>query len=378
MTKYQEVASWIQDRIVSGVLAPGDRIPSENELCIQFNISRQTARHAIGILVEDGILTAERGSGTYVADERARQGERRQIAVVTTYVDSYIFPKMIQGIESKLRDLGYLMQIFFTNNSSVREREILQDIINKDEVAGILLEPTRSALPNPNMDLIRKIADMHISILYINSYYSENHEDGFLGTTERKIEKHEAKRHIHHVSMDDVGCAYKAVKFLLDNGHNKIGCVLKLDDRQGLDRFSGFQKAMLERGLVVDDEHIIWLDTEDIKSIGLIRDKIKQRISGCSALFCYNDQVSNLIMQILREEKLQIPDDISIISIDDSDLAQMSVPALDSIPHPKERLGERAAENLIRLMHHPNFTATYEFEEDINKKGSVKNKKIQS
>ena len=369
MTKYQEVIDWIQDQVGSGALKPGDRIPSENDLCEQFNISRQTARHAIGILVRDGILTAERGSGTYVTDERVKSGERSRIAVVTTYVDSYIFPSTIKGIEEKLRELGYAMQIFFTNNSVERERQILRDIIDKDDVAGILLEPTRSAIPSPNAALFRKIASMKIPVLFINSYYPEMSgvfnifSDEDPGTNVRPIP---------HVSMNDRKSAYKAVKFLLDQGHTDIGCVMKLDDRQGLDRFSGFQEAMLERGLVADDAHTVWLDTQDFKDTDFIDEKIIHRLTGCTAIFCYNDQVAAVVMQILKENGMKVPDDISIISMDDSELAYMSSPPIDSIPHPKQKLGERAAENLIRLIHHPSFHASYEFEEDIVTKGSVR------
>ncbi|WP_081675217.1 MULTISPECIES: GntR family transcriptional regulator [unclassified Butyrivibrio] len=362
MAKYQEVIDWIQKQVSSGALAPGDKIPSENDLCIQFNISRQTARHAIGILVQEGILTAERGSGTYVTDERARNGERSRIAVITTYVDSYIFPRTIQGIENKLRELGYSVQLFFTNNSSVREREILTEIVEKDEVAGIILEPTRSALPTPNTDLLTKISGMRIPILFMNSYYPEMSNKWNPDDT----------RKIPHVSMNDEKSAYKAVKSLLDNGHRNIGCVLKLDDRQGLDRYSGYQEAIAEKGLSPEASKIIWLDTEDLKRQDLVKDKIKERLSGCTAVFCYNDEMAALVMQILDESGIKVPEDISLISMDDSDLAKLTRPPIDSIPHPKEKLGERAAENLVRLIHHPGFSATYEFEEEISVRGSVR------
>ncbi len=369
MAKYQEVIDWIQCQVSSGAIVPGQKIPSENELCSQFNISRQTARHAIGILVQEGILTAERGSGTYVTDERARGGERNRIAVVTTYVDSYIFPKTIQGIESKLRELGYSMQVFFTNNSSVREKEVLQDIIDKDEVGGIILEPTRSALPSPNTEFFKKITSMRIPILFINSYYSE-----MTGIYNPPVENGERPdyRVIPHVSMNDRNSAFKAVQSLLDKGHKKIGCVLKLDDRQGIDRYNGYQEAISAGGLTAEDSWTIWLDTEDLSHPEFVKDKIRNRLSECTAVFCYNDQVSVMVMQILEEGGMSVPNDISIVSMDDSDLARFARPPIDSIPHPKEKLGERAAENLVRLIHHPGFHATYEFEEDIAVRGSVK------
>lgn len=47
-------------------LAPGDRIPTEQELCDQFGVSRITVRQAVASLVREGILARQRGRGTYV------------------------------------------------------------------------------------------------------------------------------------------------------------------------------------------------------------------------------------------------------------------------------------------------------------------------
>ena len=53
MSKYQKVIDWINQNIDNGALRPGEKIPSENELCEQFGLSRQTVRHAILKLSED-------------------------------------------------------------------------------------------------------------------------------------------------------------------------------------------------------------------------------------------------------------------------------------------------------------------------------------
>ena len=71
MAKYQKVIDWISKNIDNGTLKPGSRIPSENELCAKFGLSRQTVRHAILMLAEEGLLESRRGSGTYVADQKA-------------------------------------------------------------------------------------------------------------------------------------------------------------------------------------------------------------------------------------------------------------------------------------------------------------------
>jgi GntR family transcriptional regulator len=60
-------------RIADGSWLPGDRIPSERELCREFSLSRTTARRVIGDLVHAGVLRSLPGKGTFVAPAQIRQ-----------------------------------------------------------------------------------------------------------------------------------------------------------------------------------------------------------------------------------------------------------------------------------------------------------------
>lgn len=53
--------------------AVGDRIPSERELALEFNVSRMTLRQAVQTLVEEGILERQVGAGTFVARKKCRK-----------------------------------------------------------------------------------------------------------------------------------------------------------------------------------------------------------------------------------------------------------------------------------------------------------------
>jgi len=58
---FEKVSSRIKGLIFDGVLKPGDRLPSENELAQQFNVSRQTVREALRILELSGFITTQKG-----------------------------------------------------------------------------------------------------------------------------------------------------------------------------------------------------------------------------------------------------------------------------------------------------------------------------
>src|SRR3972149_10250614 len=62
----QIVLGWIEQ----GELSPNDPIPTEDELCERFGVSRTTVRQAIGDLIVEGHLYRRRGKGTYVTPSK--------------------------------------------------------------------------------------------------------------------------------------------------------------------------------------------------------------------------------------------------------------------------------------------------------------------
>ncbi len=351
-TKYGDIVRYAEKLITDGTLKSGDKMPSENELCAQFSVSRETVRKAIGILEEQGLIRRVRGSGTYVSHSRKENLElRNRIAVITTYVESYIFPKTIQGIESVLFEQGYSVQISFTNNMLEREKNILLDLIDRDDVAGVIVEGTKSGLPNPNLHLYRQLMNRKIPILFINTFYPE--------------------LPVPHVSLNDVDAAQVAVNYLISKGHKNIGAVLKLDDGQGRLRYLGYLKAMEAAGFEVTDSRMVWIDTDESKQLNFCREKILNRVEECSALLCYNDQVAFQLIKMLQENGIAVPEQVSVISIDDSDLALHSEVPITSLPHPKERLGSKAAEQLLKMLAGKKGEYTYEFDTRIVERESV-------
>ena len=101
--KYLEVVEWVKQQIDTGKLKAGNKIPSENALSNQFGLSRQTVRHAISVLENDEIVYSLRGSGTYISKQADDwNNNRNTIVIMMTYVDGYIFPRTIKGLEDKL------------------------------------------------------------------------------------------------------------------------------------------------------------------------------------------------------------------------------------------------------------------------------------
>ena len=351
--KYILLVNWIKEKIDSKELRPGSRLYSENELSAMFGLSRQTVRRAIGVLEAEGLVERVRGSGTYVG-RRAGTARKRtmNIAVISTYVDGYIFPPMLQGIVQTLSTEGYMTQITFTRNQIDDERKILEDILARDHVDGVIVEAVKCALPNPNLEYYRELQRRQIALVFFDCKYPEL--DAPL------------------VALDDENVAEKAVNYLLDMGHRKIGGIFKADDGQGRLRYFGYLNALLQAGLSVDDRKVLWIDTEDQKNLRNIRSSLLRRLMDCTADFCYNDQVAFELIELLKKEGIRVPGQLSVISIDGTELSLLCEPKITSIPHPMEELGKKAAEYLMQMIREPGFRENFLYCPDVLERESVK------
>lgn len=144
--KYHTLKETLKDDILSGVYQPGDKMPSENQLVQEYDLSRHTVRKALSILEEEGYIVAVHGKGTFCTERALHKKESKNIAVITTYISDYIFPRLIQGINSVLSKNGYSIIFKTTENSRRGETACLEDNIwtyTLDDIWGGLQELSR-------------------------------------------------------------------------------------------------------------------------------------------------------------------------------------------------------------------------------------------
>lgn len=353
LAKYEQIVKWIKDRIVSGDLTDGSKIKSENELVSMFHVSRQTVRHAISVLEQEGIVNRRRGSGTYIRIPIKIEKERTmRIALITTYVDEYIFPPIIEEVEKGLSREGYTLQISFTNNAIEKERQILNNLLENDVVDGIIAEATKSGLPNPNLSLYRKIMQKGIPIIFINSYYRELRAP--------------------HVSLNDKKAGKMVTQYLLECGHRKIAGIFKADDGQGHLRYAGYVDALMDADIKVRGDRIVWIDTEELRCMKEDAGRILKRLQGCTACVCYNDEVANKLAGICLEQGIHIPEELSIIGIDNSELAKLCEVPLTSAENQVRDLGRIAAREIMELIDEKEVYEDFELDTRIIVRKSVK------
>ena len=322
---------------IARILKEGsNRLPTEKEISSSYGVSRQTVRNALEMLESEGLIERRQGSGSYIKDVKEEREDAKQIAVVTTFIDDYIFPSILHDVQSIFEKNGYSTLVYATENKVEREREILSSLLEKN-VSAILIEGSKTALPTPNTDLFSKLKEMEIPVLFLHGAYhnlpdfpcvlDDNYEGGYLLT-----------------------------RYLIEKGHTKIAGIFKSDDMQGPERYHGVVSAMVDAGLCINDSSFCWYDSEDRKAIigGHGADRIdrfiNKRLSGSSAVVCYNDEIAFTLIKRMIEFGKKVPEDISVVSFDNSFYSQIGAVPITSLGHKSLRTGKTAAQMLLSMI----------------------------
>lgn len=97
---YHQIFLILRNRIYDGTIAPGDLVPGEQELCLDFGVSRITARRALNELADAGLVVRERGRGTRVV-------MRPPVPAVTSSIEGWLENISLMGIATEARVLDF-------------------------------------------------------------------------------------------------------------------------------------------------------------------------------------------------------------------------------------------------------------------------------
>ncbi|CAN7555146.1 GntR family transcriptional regulator [Paenibacillus sp. LjRoot153] len=334
LPKYQQLKQEILSWLHTGRLKPNDQMPSENEIAEQFLMSRQTVRQTFGELEKEGWLYRMQGKGTFVSTPQTQKSRDVQtIGILTTYISDYIFPHIVRGAEATLRARGYRLLLSSTDNDKSKERESL-DMMMSQPLSGLIIEPTKSAEGNTNLSYYLSLDYQHIPYLMINERYPE--------------------MNCPSLTVDDEDGGFKAAEHLIKLGHRRLAGFFKTDDLQGVNRLKGFIRAHHHYQVPLLPEFVIHYTTEEKRqkpfasAITMLELNVVQERP--TAFVCYNDELAIHLLEAVRTIGMQVPQDISLIGFDDSNLATATEVKLTSLSHPKTELGSDAAGILIDMI----------------------------
>lgn len=135
----------------------------------------------------------------------------------------------------------------------------------------------------------------------------------------------------------------KAMEYLIELGHREIAYIGETNNEQ---RFLGYCDALKEHGLTFRAENVadVQLSTENGYRGARA---LMSRNTGTTAIMCANDLTAIGAVRALYENGVRIPQDISIISIDDIDMVQYLPTKLTSVHIPVDEMGQMATKLLL-------------------------------
>lgn len=350
LPKYHQLKEHLKKQISSGEISPGEKLPSETELVGAFRLSRHTVRKAFAELEHEGWIFREQGRGTFCSFRE--RDKANSIAVITTYISHYIFPYIMRGIERTLSSAGYILILANTWNDVRKETQCLENILKQD-IAGLIIEPTKSAESKANRGYFSELEQRKIPFLFLHASYPD-------------IES-------AYVVMDDEEGGFMATQYVLQMGHRNIAGIFKEDDLQGVRRRQGFRRATEEFGCHVPEQNIGSYSTEQLFSFPYqYTRRLLQQEHPPSAIVCYNDEVAIKSMEAIRDAGLEVPRDVSVIGYDNSHLAEACLPKLTSINHPKEAMGSRAAELILDMVLGKSDKPRYTYKAELTVRSSCR------
>src|SRR5688500_2486684 len=323
---YMAARDAVRTAIDAGVFIPGQQMPSTKELSEQLAVSLVTAHRALQELVASGVLQRSQGKGTFVHQR---------------YFDR-------KAIDTRIG-------LVFHREASIG-----------DYYHGQIFEGVRQAAQELSTDLIllrfgEDVRNECNGYLFVNPLPDELEQFGGDSNRKQPVLVVGAKSHLKKVcsfDVDNVDLARQAVAHLCDLGHTRIGYVGGDDQiSNSRDRWRGFVDACAEFGVTPGDAHVVkgsgWRLSEN-ERLELIRALSAK--SRPTAIFAGGYYFALDVYAAAGAAGLAIPDDLSVVGVDDPPSAAHLSPPLTTLRQPLVQLGHAAVTALYERIR-PNAPA---------------------
>ena len=163
---------------------------------------------------------------------------------------------------------------------------------------------------------------------------------------------------ISQVKGDDFQSGYLAMKHLTDLGHRQIACIHVLPHLAWVEPMNaGCRKALVEAQL---DESAMTVDFHegDLQQLREILQDLLTLNPRPTALFLRSDQFALAALQILDEQGVQVPQQLSVLGHDGLEMAFLSRPPLSTIIAPRREIGVMALRRALEVLESPTLPPT--------------------
>jgi LacI family transcriptional regulator len=251
-----------------------------------------------------------------------RAQRARVVGLIISDIRNPFFTDVVRGIEDRVGEDGYSLVLCNSDEELEKEANYL-DLFVEERMAGAIISPASSR--DTRLDSLTE-----------------------RGTPVVVIDREAAREAVDTVLVDNVRGGEIAVHHLAENGYRRIACITGPPRTStGSERLEGWEKALREAGLEVDESLIRRADFKESGGFEAAADLLSGP-DRPDAFFVANNLMTVGALAALREAGLEVPTEVGVVGFDDMPWAQLLQPALTTVAQPTYELGRQAAALLER------------------------------
>jgi len=244
-------------------------------------------------------------------------------------VSDPFYNQIIGNLEEQIRMNGYYMMLY--TSGSVQES---LNLASAWKIEGLVI---LGALP---ADVEKFIKVAQTPIAFIDTYVNESlMKKGFI-----------------NVGLQDFKGCYNVTNYLISLGHRKIGFCADGNQLAGVDeqRFRGFKQAMADAGIKFDREKDFYgLPYQVNERHDCLTQLVKMRFKSYTALVFTSDYLAIEAVNVLQDNHVRIPQDLSITGFDHNIFSEQSRPKLTTVEQNVREKAELTIYHLLQEIHQP-------------------------
>lgn len=263
---------------------------------------------------------AESGFSPNAVARSLRRSESKTVVIIVPDIANMFFANIVRGIQSVALRAGYKV-LLGDSIHTVEQAKLYLDLVSSKQADGII--SLTSELP-------KEIRQGTSIPMVMACEYFPNFP-------------------IPTVRVDNRYSAQKAVTYLLDIGHKKIGCISgPVENPLCIDRKAGYVDSLLKAGVPIDDR--VFEEGDFSFQSGYSAFMRLHQHYPMTALFCFNDMMALGAMKAAMQLGIKVPEELSIIGFDDLLFSEYINPELTTIRQPQEDIGQTAMKVMLNIL----------------------------
>jgi DNA-binding LacI/PurR family transcriptional regulator len=325
----------------------GDKLPKVNELSKKLKTSEYAAERAMTELSAEGLVQRKPRFGSVLVDRIEKIStvnsltDTRSIAFMADELESFLSSETMRGVEAHCRQQKISLSLLNSNYSSETEEELIRNLAN-NHCSGAVVRV------GEHMVNLRILEDMI--------------PPGFPVVL---VDRSDEDLRFPCVKMNQEEAGYEATKHLIDLGHRRIAHLTYDDTSRPLlkemqKRKDGYQRALEESGIEFHPEYIqggtLFTAGEEpsptyYNALGYApMNRLLLQKEKPTAVFLLHFHFVFGALKAIADHGLRVPEDISLICIDNEPVASHLNPSITVYAQPLREIGAKASELLADMI----------------------------